>query len=76
MTNPQKSVVTIVGGGASAHVLIPFLSGAGHEVNVLTRKPGDWSTELTLQYQSIDGELIEEFPGSLTRASADPADVF
>jgi hypothetical protein len=75
MTNPEKRVVTIVGGGASAHVLIPFLSGAGHEVNVLTRKPDDWSTELTLQYQSIDGELIEEFPGALTRASADPADV-
>ena len=67
MATTKKKVVTVVGGGASAHVLIPFLSGAGHEVNILTRKPTDWATELSLQYQSIDGALLEEFPGALAK---------
>jgi len=75
MATTSKSVVTLVGGGASAHVLIPFLSGAGHEVNIFTRNPTVWARELSLQCHSIEGELIGEFPGSLTRASADPAEV-
>ncbi len=75
MSSTEKLVVTVVGGGASAHVLIPFLAGAGHTVQLLTRRPGDWSRQLELQLQSIDGELERTFAGSCERVSADPAEV-
>ena len=75
MTTREKKVATIVGGGSSAHVLIPFLSGADLEVNILTRRPAEWSQEVELQLQSIHGELKETFKGSLTRISDEPAEV-
>lgn len=75
MKRGEPLVVTIVGGGASAHVLIPFLSGVGHRVQLLTRRPGQWSSEVALELQSIDGELEETFRGSLARVSDDPAEV-
>ncbi|MCP3964574.1 MAG: hypothetical protein GY719_42640 [bacterium] len=75
MTEPESQVVTIVGGGASAHVLIPFLSGAGFEVNLLTRRPEEWSSEVDLQLQSIHGEVQQIFHGTLAKISADPAEV-
>ncbi len=75
MSKSDTRVVTIVGGGASAHVLIPFLAGAGHRVQMLTRRPGDWSTEVELQLQSIDEELLETFTGRLEKISSDPAEV-
>ena len=43
----DELVVTIAGGGASAHVLIPLLSGAGHTVQLLTRRPADWSPQIS-----------------------------
>ncbi len=67
--------VTIVGGGASAHVLIPFLSAAEHRVRLLTRRPTDWSDQVALELQSIDGELERTYPGELSRISDDPAEV-
>jgi hypothetical protein len=75
MAEAKKKVVTIVGGGSSAHVLIPFLSGAGLEVNILTRRPGEWSKEIELQLHSIHSEVLETFNGSLTEISDDPAQV-
>jgi cation diffusion facilitator CzcD-associated flavoprotein CzcO len=57
-------VVTLVGGGASAHVLVPFLSGAGHEVQLLTRRPERWSRENRLELQSIDEEVEGIFAGA------------
>lgn len=71
----HQTVVTIVGGGASAHVLIPFLSGAGYRTQVLTRRPGDWSEDFKLELQSIDGELEQTFSGRLAAASSDPSEV-
>ncbi len=71
----ESKTVTVVGGGASAHVLIPFLSGAGHQVQVLTRQPDKWSSEVQLELQSIDRELLQTFSGSLSQISADPAEV-
>ena len=53
MATSEKKVATIVGGGGSAHVLIPFLSGAGLEVNILTRRPAEWSQKVELQLHSI-----------------------
>ncbi|MCK4339594.1 MAG: NAD/NADP octopine/nopaline dehydrogenase family protein [Candidatus Cloacimonetes bacterium] len=75
MTVQEKKVVTIVGGGSSAHVLIPFLSGAGHTVNILTRRPKEWSHKVSLQMQSIHGEVKDVFNGYLTRISDKPAEV-
>ena len=67
--------VTIVGGGASAHVLIPFLSGAGHSVQLLTRRPDRWSEEIRLELQTIDEEVERVFNGNLARVSAEPGEV-
>ena len=75
MEHRLRSIVTVVGGGASAHVLIPFLSSAGFQVNLLTRRPQDWSHTIALELQSIDCELEETFGGTLERISSDPADV-
>ncbi len=75
MRTGTKPVVTIVGGGASAHTLIPFLSGAGYRVRILTRRPEDWSEDVELQVQSIDGDLLQTFHGQLAQASSEPADV-
>jgi len=75
MTKQEKKEVTIVGGGSSAHILIPFLSGAGFIVNILTRRPKEWSSKIDLQLHSIDGEVQEEFSGSLTKISDNPAEV-
>ena len=71
----QRLTVTVVGGGASAHVLIPFLSGGGHRVQLLTRRPDEWASTVHLELQSIDGELEREFEGALSRISSDPAEV-
>ena len=67
--------VTIVGGGASAHVLVPLLSGAGHTVQLLTRRPERWSNEIQLELQTIDEEVERVFHGTLKRISSEPADV-
>ncbi len=75
MHQRTRKVVTVVGGGASAHVLIPFLSGVGHDVQLLTRQPERWSREIRLELQSIDEELEEVFQGTLSRVSDDPADI-
>ncbi len=75
MTNTETKEVTIVGGGSSAHILIPFLSGAGFTVNILTRRPKEWSTKVDLQLHSVEGETLEKFSGSLTKISDNPADV-
>jgi hypothetical protein len=75
MATSEKKVATIVGGGGSAHVLIPFLSRAGLEVNILTRRPAEWSQEVELQLHSIHSELKRTFKGSLTKISDKPADV-
>ena len=75
MVEQERQDVTIVGGGSSTHVLIPFLSGAGFDVNILTRKPKEWSRKVDVQLHSIHGELQEEFSGSLTKISDNPAEV-
>ncbi len=71
----EQLTVTIVGGGASAHTLIPMLSAAKYQVNLLTRKPSRWSKQVELQYQSADGEVIEKFQGQLSQISSNPRDV-
>ena len=45
----ENLTVTIVGGGSSAHVLIPLLSSSGYAVNILTSRPDQWSENIELQ---------------------------
>lgn len=67
--------VTIVGGGSTAHTLIPLLSGAGHSVSILTRRPNEWSREVESQYQSVHGEVLGVYKGRLDTASDNPSRV-
>jgi len=71
----ENLTVTIIGGGASAHTLIPLLSAAKYHVNLLTRKPDRWSKKVELLYQSADGDVIERFQGELSKISANPEGV-
>jgi hypothetical protein len=68
----ESITVTIVGGGASAHTLIPMLYAANYHVNLLTRKPELWSKQVELQYQTANGEVIKKFRGHLAKISSDP----
>lgn len=66
----------IVGGGNSAHVLIPFLTEAGHHVNLLTRRPADWHE--VIYAEDTDGHtgiVKHTHAGRLEKKSSDPADV-
>jgi hypothetical protein len=71
----QKKEVAIVGGGSSAHILIPFLFGAGFAVNLLTRKPREWSRNVVAQLHTIHGDILEAFSGKLSKISDNPAEV-
>ena len=73
--NTENLTITVIGGGASAHTLIPLLSSSNYTVNILTRKPDLWSKEIELQYQAINGAVIEKFHGTLNKISAEPEDV-
>lgn len=69
--------VCIVGGGNSAHVLIPFLSETGHPVNLLTRRPQDWNKEsVVCDVQcGLTENVFKSHEGKLAKISSDPADV-
>jgi len=71
----ENLTVTIIGGGASAHTLIPLLSNSNYKVNLLTSQPENWSKKVELQYQHEDGDVIERYYGDINKISADPADV-
>eukprot|EP01083_Nonionella_stella_P203392 742166_1 len=90
LVNESKSVVTVVGGGNSAHVLIPFLSASGHEVNLMTRRPEAWNKVVTCEIQRPSkkkemvkygnvkhpaAEVLNTVKGSITTISSDPAKV-
>jgi len=73
--NTENLTITIIGGGASAHTLIPLLSSSNYTVNLLTRKPERWSSKVELQYQSVNGDVIKHIYGKINQISSDPADV-
>jgi len=64
-----------MGGGSSAHVLIPFLSSSGHKVNLVTRKPENWSKNIELQYHTINNEVINTYHGELNKVTSDVSEV-
>jgi len=65
--NTENLTITIVGGGASTHTLIPLLSSSKYIVNILTSKPDRWSKKIELQYQAVNGDVIERFHGELIK---------
>lgn len=73
--NTENLTVTIVGGGSSAHTLIPLLSSSNYTVNILTSKPDQWSKNIELQYRTTENEVIESFHGELNKISSEPKDV-
>lgn len=71
----MKKKVSIIGGGSSAHTLIPLLSKANYEINLLTSRPESWKKKIRLEYQSETGEVKEIFEGDLDIVSNDPTTV-
>lgn len=67
--------ITVIGGGSSAHVLIPLLSNTGLKVNLLTRKPDKWSDTIELDYIKPSGEFVRSFEGKIDKISDKPSDV-
>ena len=72
---PSPITVTVVGGGSSAHSLIPLLSLSGHKVNILTRRPQSWSKKVTAELHSMNEEVLDVFEGSLYTISESPEEV-
>lgn len=68
----MKKKLVIVGGGNSAHTIIPFLSKADFDVAILTSRPNDWSDTIELEYQNTKGELLETFTGKITNITNNP----
>ena len=67
--------VAIIGGGNSAHTIIPLLSKAGYEINLLTSRPENWKKKIRLEHQSETGEVKEIFEGDINIVSNDPTTV-
>uniref|UniRef100_A0A7S3L101 Opine dehydrogenase domain-containing protein n=1 Tax=Amphora coffeiformis TaxID=265554 RepID=A0A7S3L101_9STRA len=75
MKETIKSTVTVVGGGSSAHVLIPFLFKCGHRVNLMTRRPEQWKRQVSVELRTMDDKTIDTIQGSLNKISSVPAEV-
>jgi hypothetical protein len=73
--NNKGTVITIVGGGNSAHILIPFMSSAGHTVNLLTRRPSEWKENLLCEVTDMENNVNKIIEGSLSVKSDNPEDV-
>lgn len=67
-----KKNVVIVGGGNSAHVLIPLLSEANFNITMLTSRPNDWSHTIELEYRNPNDEILEVFHGKIDTITDDP----
>ena len=68
----MKNQLVIVGGGSSAHTLIPLLSKSDFEVSILTSRPGDWSHTIVLEHQNTKGEVLGVYEGNLTNITDQP----
>jgi len=65
----KKQVITIVGGGSSAHALIPFLSDKDREIRLLTSKPKKWNRNINLEWRDSKNKVLKEFNGVLSSVS-------
>jgi len=77
MPSDKPITVTIVGGGSSAHILIPFLFEAGKKIHLLTRRPESWSDSVvTCELQcGVTANVTKHHEGKIHKKSSDPADV-
>lgn len=67
--------ITIVGGGSSAHTLIPVLSKSKYKVNLLTSKPEQWDNIIETQYIDPNGIKKMSIFGEIETISDKPEDV-
>ncbi len=67
-----KKNIVIVGGGNSAHVLIPLLSEANFNITMLTSRSNDWSHTIELEYRNPNDEILEVFHGKIDAITDDP----
>lgn len=76
-THPYTPItVTIVGGGNSAHVLIPFLKESGHKVNLMTRRPNSWQETVVCEVTcGVTANVMKHHEGKIDKKSSDPTDV-
>ena len=56
--------VCICGGGSLGHVIAGYLGAKGIDVNILTRRPGEWSKELAIT--TPDGNILRSSPALIT----------
>lgn len=71
----RKIDVTVVGGGNSAHALIPLLTATGHNVSLMTSRPDEWNEKIYCDLINMDGEVTKTFVGKCQKISKDPLDV-
>lgn len=69
----MKKQIVIVGGGNSAHVLIPLLSEANFNITMLTSRPNEWCNTIELEYRNPNDEVLEIFSGTIDTITDDPA---
>ena len=67
--------VLVVSGGNTAHVLIPLLSTAGHQVVLLTTNPKHWERKVRAEYHNANAVCLQKWEGELAAISSDPARV-
>ena len=55
----KDTTVAIVGDGNAAHVLIPFLGGTHHVVNLLSLNPHKWDRTVRCEVQNMKHEVLK-----------------
>lgn len=68
----MRKKIIIVGGGSSAHAIIPLLSMSDLDVSILTSRPADWSHTIVLEHQDTNGEIIQKYEGHLVNICDKP----
>lgn len=64
--------ISIIGGGSSAHTLIPTLSKSGFKVNILTSQPEKWNKSVKTEYVAPSGDVKWSIEGEINIATNDP----
>lgn len=67
--------ICVVGGGSTAHTLIPLLGSAGMHVYLLTSKPALWNKTVRIDYVNENGQINDSLEGPLSIVSDRPQDV-
>jgi hypothetical protein len=75
LKHKSKTQITLVGGGSSAHALIPFLDHPDREIRILTRNPKEWQSNIVIEWQDSFEKINATYSGKLSEASSDPAKI-